>query len=203
MARERGPSLKKCRAVGMILPGITTKTTLERSYPPGVHGNRRRGKASDFKVRLIEKQKLRWHYGVLEKQFRSYVVEASRMRGPTGENLVQLLERRLDNIVWRLGLAPTIPAARQLVTHRHILVDGKRIDRANFQVSPGQEITVRKVERSFIQEALERSTTRARPDYLEFDPAKASGRMVTMPTKDALPFECNTQSIVEFYSQTL
>ena len=116
MARQRGPRLKKCRAVGVILPGLTTKTALDRPYPPGAHGARRRGKMSDYKVRLIEKQKMRWHYGLLEKQFRRYVRRANNMRGPSGANLVRLLESRLDSIVWRMGLAPTIPAARQLVT---------------------------------------------------------------------------------------
>jgi small subunit ribosomal protein S4 len=205
MARERGPRLKKCRAVGIILPGLTTKTALDRPYPPGVHGARRRGKQSDYKVRLIEKQKLRWHYGILEKQFRSYVRRANRLRGPSGNNLVRILECRLDNIVWRLGLAPTMPAARQLVSHRHIVVDGTRVDRPSFQVKPGMEIKVleRSLSRSFIQEALERATTRVRPDYLEFDPAKATGRMVALPGVEDLPFPCNTQAIIEFYSQTL
>jgi small subunit ribosomal protein S4 len=205
MAREHGPRLKKCRAVGMILPGLTTTPTLDRPYPPGEHGAHRRGKSSDYKVRLVEKQKMRWHYGLLEAQFRRYVRKASTMRGPSGSNLVQLLERRLDNVVWRLGLAPTIPGARQLVTHRHITVDGHRVDRPSFLVSPGMEIAVieRSRTRSFIQEALERSTTRLRPDYLDFDPAKATGKMVALPGVDHLPFPCNTQSIIEFYSQKL
>ncbi len=205
MARERGPRLKKCRSVGIILPGLTTKTALDRPYPPGVHGARRRGKQSDYKVRLLEKQKMRWHYGVLEKQFRGYVRRANRMRGPSGANLVQVLECRLDNIVWRLGLAPTIPAARQLVVHRHITVDGTRVDRPSFQVKPGMEIAVLEgsKDRKFIQEALDRATTRVRPDFLEFDPAKAAGRMVALPGSDDLPFVCNTQAIIEFYSQTL
>jgi len=205
MARERGPRLKKCRTVGIILPGLTTKTALDRPYPPGVHGARRRGKQSDYKGRLLEKQKLRWHYGVLEKQFRGYVRRANRMRGPSGVNLVQVLECRLDNIVWRLGLAPTIPAARQLVSHRHITVDGRRVDRPSFQVKPGMSVAVYEPskDRSFVQEALERATTRVRPDFLEFDPAKATGRMVALPSAEDLPFPCNTQAIIEFYSQTL
>lgn len=205
MARERGPRLKKCRSVGIILPGLTTKTALDRPYPPGVHGARRRGKQSDYKVRLLEKQKLRWHYGILEQQFRRYVRRANRMRGPSGSNLVQILESRLDNIVWRLGLAPTIPAARQLVVHRHITVDGRRVDRPSFQVKPGMEVAVLETSRSrsFVQEALDRATTRVRPDFLEFDPAKATGRMVALPGAGDLPFVCNTQAIIEFYSQTL
>ena len=205
MARYRGPRLKKCRAVGTVLPGLTTVSDLERPTPPGVHGQMRRRKPSDYKVRLIEKQKLRWHFGVLEKQFRRYVTEASRLKGPTGRVLVTLLESRLDNVVWRLGLAPTIPAARQMVVHGHILINGKRVDRPSYFVKPGMEIGVREKSKtkSFIQENLERSAAGVRPQYLEFDPAKAAGTMTQAPELEDLPFECNLQAIVEFYSQTL
>jgi small subunit ribosomal protein S4 len=205
MARYTGPRLKKCRALGVVLPGLTTASTLDRPYPPGQHGMRRRRKDSDYKLRLIEKQKLRFHYGVLEKQFQLYVTKASRLKGPTGEVLAQLLESRLDNIVWRLGLAATIPAARQLVVHGHILIDGKRVDRPSYSVKPGQSIAVREKSKnkSFIQEALEQSTARVRPAYLEFDPAKAQGSMVTPPAKADVPFDCNTQAVIEFYSQKL
>jgi small subunit ribosomal protein S4 len=197
--------MKKCRQAGIILPGITTKATLERPYPPGEHGARRRGKQSEYKIRLMEKQKMRWHYGILEKQFRRYVRRANRMRGPSGDNLVQILERRLDNIVWRLGLAPTLPAARQMVVHRHIVVDARRVDRPSYQVAPGEMVSVIETirQRTFMQEALERSTTRMRPTYLDFDPAKAAGKMISLPTQADLPFACNMQSIIEFYSQAL
>ncbi len=205
MARYRGPRLKKCRTVGTILPGLTTATTLDRPYPPGAHGARRRSKNSDFKVRLLEKQKLRIHFGIFEKQFRRYVRRASRMKGPTGNNLLQILEQRLDNIVWRLGLAPTIPAARQLVVHRHITVNGRRVDRPSFLVKPGDVVSVYEPKRNkpFIQEALERSTSRPRPSYLDFDPAKAEGKMLSLPTPEEFPFPCNTQAIIEFYSQSM
>ena len=205
MARYRGPRLRRCRAVGTVLPGITTAAILQRPYPPGQHGGRRRRKSSDYKVRLIEKQKVRWHYGLLEKQFVRYVKEASRLAGPTGDNLIRLLEQRLDNVVWRLGLAPTIPAARQMVVHRHIEVDGQRVDRPSFQVKLGQTVCVREKSRSktFVQAFLERSTSRVVPEHLEFDPAKAEGKMVALPSSDCLPFEGNPQAIVEFYSQTL
>jgi len=205
MARYRGPRLKKCRTVGTVLPGLTTAATLDRPYGPGVHGQRRRGKPSDFKTRLVEKQKLRWHYGVLEKQFQRYVKEASRRKGATGRVLVTLLESRLDNVCWRLGLAPTIPAARQLVVHGHVTVNGKRVDRPSFSVKVGSEIAVREKSRSkgFIQENLERSASLNRPQYLEFDPAKATGTMTQAPELADLPFDCNLQAIVEFYSQKL
>ena len=205
MARYSGPRLKRCRSLGTILPGLTTSATLERPYPPGMHGARRRKKDSDYKVRLIEKQKLRFHFGVLERQFQRYVAEASRLRGPTGDLLILLLESRLDNVVWRLGLAATIPAARQLVVHGHIHVNGSRVDRPSFRVKPGDEVSVREKSRtkSFIQEALEASTARVRPAYLEFDPAKATGKMVVAPGRADLPFDANTQAVVEFYSQKL
>lgn len=205
MARYSGPRLKVCRSLGIILPGLTTKATLERPFPPGQHGMRRRGKTSDYKLRLVEKQKLRYHFGLLERQFRRYVADASRLRGPTGQNLVMLLESRLDNVVWRLGLAPTIPAARQLVVHGHINVSGRRVDRPSFQVRTGQEVSIGEKSRAkpFIQEALEASASRVCPSYLEFDPAKATGRMVTTPMREDLPFEVNTQAVVEYYSQQL
>ena len=205
MARYRGPRLKKCRAVGTVLPGLTTAGALERPYPPGVHGQRRRGKPSDYKTRLAEKQKVRWHYGVLEKQFRRYVREASRRKGPTGRILVTLLESRLDNVVWRLGLAATIPAARQMVVHGHITVNGKRVDRPSFAVKPNQVVGVREATKTkpWMVERLEASTGRVRPGYLEFDPAKGEGVFTTEPQLEDLPFPVNMQAIVEFYSQTL
>lgn len=205
MARYRGPRLKVCRALGTVLPGLTTAATLDRPYPPGMHGMRRRGKLSDYKLRLMEKQKLRMHFGVLEKQFRRYVADAARRKGPTGRNLVSALESRLDNIVWRLGLAPTMPAARQLVVHGHILVDGHRVDRPSYSVKVGQVVSVREksLPKEFIQNALAASTSRIRPPYLEFDPAKATGKMISAPEAEDLPFDCNTQSIIEFYSQSL
>ncbi len=205
MARYIGPRIKVCRRLGVILPGLTTDATLERPYPPGVHGMRRRGKVKDYQIRLAEKQKLRFHFGVLERQFKRYVSKAARLRGPTGANLITLLESRLDNVVWRMGLAPTIPAARQMVVHGHILVDGKRVDRPSFQVTNGTEVSVREKSRakSFIQENIERGTVQVRPGYLEFDPAKFTGKMVSSPVREDLPFEVNTQAVVEFYSQQL
>ena len=205
MARYRGPRLKKCRAVGMVLPGLTTAPTLDRPFPPGEHGTRRRSKPSDFKIRLIEKQNARWHYGILERQFQRYVKRASQMRGNAGENLLHLLESRLDNLVWRLGLARTIPAARQMIVHRHITVNGKRVDRPSFQVSAGDEIAVREKSRtkSFITETVEQAAGLPRPSWLEFDPAKTTGKLTSTPDRHDLPFELNEAAIIEFYSQKL
>ena len=203
MARYRGPRIKVCRALGTVIPGLTNKAALDRPYKPGQHGLRRGAKASDFKERLMEKQKLRYHYGVLEKQFRRYIAEANRLTGATGNNLIFLLESRLDNVVWRLGLAPTIPAARQMVVHGHVLVNGKRVDRPSYKVVLNNEITIREKSKSkpFMQENLEKSTSRVRPGYLEFDPAKATGKVITRPTRDDLPFAVDLQKIIEYYSQ--
>ncbi|MAY80609.1 MAG: 30S ribosomal protein S4 [Deltaproteobacteria bacterium] len=205
MARYRGPRIKVCRALGTVIPGLTTVATLDRPYPPGEHGTRRRGKLSDYKIRLMEKQKLRFHYGVLEKQFKRYVSEAVRRKGPTGQNLMTMLESRLDNLVWRMGLAPTIPAARQMVVHGHILIDGKRADRPSIQVKPGSEIAVcaKSQQKAFIQERLADSASRVRPSFLEFDPAKASGKLVIAPDPAEVPLEVNTQAVIEYYSQQL
>ncbi len=205
MARYRGPRVKICRALETILPGLTTIAELRRPFPPGQHGARRRMKRSDYKERLREKQKLRYHFGVLERQFKRYVTEAARQKGPTGANLLTLLESRLDNVVWRLGLARTIPAARQLVVHGHIYVNGRRVDRPSFQLKIGDEISVsqKSVAKEFIQVALAESATRLRPQYLEFDPAKATGKMVTRPEASDVPFDINTQQVIEYYSQQL
>lgn len=205
MARYRGPRLKKCRTVGTVLPGLTTAPTLNRPFPPGEHGTKRRSKPSDYKIRLVEKQKARWHYGILESQFQRYVREASRMRGASGQNLVFLLESRLDNLVWRLGLARTITHARQLVVHGHILVDGGRVDRPSFHVRAGSEIAVRERSRAkpFVAEILEQSATSLKPSWLEFDPAKATGKLLMPPERSDLPFELNENAIIEFYSQKL
>jgi len=191
--------------VGTVLPGLTTRATLDRPFPPGEHGAKRRRKPSEFKIRLLEKQKARFHFGVLEKQFQRYVVRASRMKGPSGINLVNLLQARLDNIVWRMGLSVTIPAARQLVVHGHIQVNGRRVDRPSFHVKAGDEVSVR--ERSsnkpFLEEVLAHTTSMPRPSWLEFDPAKKLGKLITAPDRADLPFELNEQAIIEFYSQKL
>lgn len=205
MARYRGPRLKRCRAVGTVLPGLTTARDLDRPFPPGEHGTKRRPKASDYKIRLLEKQKARWHYGILEKQFQRYVKRASRMKGAAGLNLVHLLESRLDNIVWRLGLARTIPQARQIVVHGHVMVDNHRVDRPSFHVRPGMEVSIRERSRTkpFMTEILELSASVPRPSWLEFDPAKAAGKLGMAPDRADLPFELSENAIIEFYSQKL
>lgn len=206
MARYRGPRLKICRALGVDLPGLTTKIRKEhRQHPPGVHGAGRRGKPSDYKIRLQEKQKLRFHFGVGEKQFRKYMTEAARRKGPTGENLITLLERRLDNVIWRLGFAPTIPAARQMVVHGHIRLNGHKVDRPSYQIKDGMTIQIREksLQTDFIRSRLEEATHRNPPDYMERDLETASGKMTQPPTRNDLPFDVDLQQVVEYYSQML
>ncbi len=204
MARYRGPRIKVCRSLGIILPGLTTKSTLVRPYPPGMHGARRRTRRSDYKDRLSEKQKLRFHFGVLEKQFKRYVAEAARQKGPTGANLLSLLESRLDNIVWRLGLARTIPAARQLVVHGHIYVNGTRVDRPSFRVKPGHEISVRPKSRklAIVNDSVSNPSLRL-AGYLSFDNKTLTGRMEALPTREDIPFDVDEQLVVEYYSPRL
>ena len=205
MARYRGPRLKKCRAVGIVLPGLTTVATLERPFPPGEHGMERKRKPSDYKVRLIEKQKCRWHFGILEGKFQRYVKKASAQRGPTGKNLLLMLQSRLDNIVWRMGLARTIPQARQLIVHRHIEINGKRVDRPSFQVSAGDVISVREKSRTkpFVVETIAATAGFVRPEWLDWDATKATGKLISAPNRMDLPFELNENAIVEFYSQKI
>jgi small subunit ribosomal protein S4 len=191
--------------VGTVLPGLTTTPTLDRPYPPGEHGTGRRKKPSDYKVRLIEKQKARFHFGILEKQFQRYVKRASQLKGPSGLLLVQLLQSRLDSIVFRMGLAKTIPAARQLVVHGHIKVDGHRVDRPSFSVKAGSEIAVaeKSLNKPFMQTTIAESAGTIRPAWLEFDPAKGLGKLITAPERTDLPFDLNEAAIIEFYSQKL
>ena len=204
MARYRGPRVKICRALGVALPGLTNRTS-NKKHPPGVHGAGRHGKPSDYKIRLQEKQKLRFHFGVVEKQFRSYMTEAARRKGPTGTNLISLLESRLDNVIWRLGFAPTIPAARQMVVHGHITLNGHKVDRPSYQVKVGMTIQVREKSRNtdFGRARLEEATHRNPPEYLERDLASASGKMIQLPTPNDLPFDVDLQQVVEYYSQML
>jgi len=197
--------VRVCRALGTILPGLTTTAVLQRPYAPGQHGAARKGKPSDFKIRLIEKQKARYHFGILEKQFRRYVTSASKLKGPAGANLILLLESRLDNLVWRIGVARTIVQARQLVVHGHIFVNGKRVDRPSFHVKAGSTIALseRSKTKPFFNAAIEESISRSRPAWLEWDASKAIGRLVSPPDRADLPVDLHENAIIEFYSQKL
>ncbi|MDQ0161047.1 30S ribosomal protein S4 [Bacillus alveayuensis] len=200
MARYTGPSWKISRRLGISLSG-TGKELEKRPYAPGQHGPGQRKKLSEYGLQLQEKQKLRHMYGVNERQFRNTFVKAGKMAGKHGENFMILLESRLDNLVYRLGLARTRRQARQLVNHGHILVDGSRVDIPSYQVKPGQTISVREKSRNLqiIKEAVEANNFV--PEYLTFDAEKLEGTYNRLPERSELPAEINEALIVEFYSR--
>ncbi|WP_462411298.1 30S ribosomal protein S4 [Neobacillus sp. Marseille-QA0830] len=200
MARYTGPSWKLSRRLGISLSG-TGKELEKRPYAPGQHGPNQRKKLSEYGLQLQEKQKLRHMYGVNERQFRNLFVKAGKMTGVLGENFMILLESRLDNLVYRLGLARTRRAARQLVNHGHIVVDGARVDIPSYRVSPGQTISVREKSRNLdvVKEAIE--VNNFVPDYLTFDADKLEGTFTRLPERSELPAEINETLIVEFYSR--
>jgi len=173
-----------------------------RPYPPGQHGQMRR-KKTEYALLLREKQKLKRIYGVLEKQFRRYFEEAERQKGVTGENLLILLERRLDNVVYRMGFANSRNQARQLVRHGHVLVNGKKVDIPSYLVDVGDEIAIREKSREipFIKEAMESVSRRGIPSWLEVDPNNFKGRVKDLPTREESAIPVQEQLIVEFYSK--
>jgi small subunit ribosomal protein S4 len=191
------------RALGVQLPGLSSKSHERRPYPPGQHGQARR-KVSEYGLRLLEKQKLSRNYGVSERQLRGLVVQARSADGPTGERLLELLERRLDNVVFRAGFARTIPAARQLVNHGHILVDGRKVDRASYSVGANQVISLR--ERSRELPPVVGALQAARPfetSWLDVNATDRSAKLVQLPDAASVPFPIAVQLVVEFYSQRL
>ncbi|HLU21473.1 30S ribosomal protein S4 [Lederbergia graminis] len=200
MSRYTGPSWKISRRLGISLSG-TGKELEKRPYAPGQHGPNQRKKQSEYGLQLQEKQKLRHMYGVNERQFLNTFVRAGKMKGKHGENFMILLEQRLDNIVYRLGLARTRRQARQLVNHGHILVDGSRVDIPSYKVVPGQTISVREKSRnlSIIKESVE--ATNFVPEYVSFDAEKLEGSLTRLPERSELPSEINESFIVEFYSR--
>jgi small subunit ribosomal protein S4 len=204
MSRYSGPRVKILRRLGQQLPGLTRKTAERRPYAPGQHGQNRRRKASDYRVRLEEKQKLRFNYGLGERQLRRYMEAASRSKGDTGLRLLQLLEARLDSFVFRAGFAPTIPAARQLVNHGHFLVNGRKVDIASYQVVPGEVITLRERSKKvvFITTSLANPSL-ARPSYLDYEADKLQATMKSLPAREDIPLEIQENLIVEFYSQMI
>ena len=200
MARYTGPSWKISRRLGISLSG-TGKELERRPYAPGQHGPNQRKKLSEYGLQLQEKQKLRQMYGVTERQFKNTFNRAGRMQGKHGEVFMVLLEQRLDNLVYRLGLARTRRQARQLVNHGHIIVDGRRVDIPSYQVAPGQTITVREKSRNLdiIKESVE--ATNFIPEYVTFDTEKLEGTFTRLPERSELPAEVNEAFIVEFYSR--
>ncbi|WP_209329877.1 30S ribosomal protein S4 [Lunatimonas salinarum] len=201
MARYRGPKAKIARKFGEPIEG-QSKVLQKKNYPPGQHGRGRRKKQSEYAIQLMEKQKAKYIYGILERQFAKMFDIASRKKGVTGENLLQLLESRLDNTVYRLGIAPTRRAARQLVSHKHILVNGELVNIPSFTLKPGDIVGVR--ERSKSLEAITNSLT-GRPanrfPWLEWEASSLSGKFVSIPVREDIPENIKEQLIVELYSK--
>jgi small subunit ribosomal protein S4 len=199
--QKLGPKHRICRRVGAAVCGRPNCAVNKRPYPPGQHGQGRR-RLSEFHLRLLEKQKLRSMYGVQEKQFRKYFANASRTKGVTGEELIRLLETRLDSLVLRLGFAQTTRQARQLVSHGHVLLDGKRLNVPSAAVRPGQTIACSSSARNFlsVREALE--VTPDPPEYMARDKDQASGSLLRWPERHEvpLPVEVDERLIVELMS---
>ncbi len=201
MARYTGPKTKIARRFGEPIFG-PDKTLQRRNFPPGQHGANKRRKTSEYGTQLREKQKAKYTYGVLEKQFANLFDKASRMKGITGEILLQLLESRLDNVVYRLGIAPTRAAARQLVLHRHITVDGKTVGIPSYSVAPGQIIGVRERSKSLevIADALA-GFNHSKYPWIEWDEAQKAGKFLHVPERADIPENIKEQLIVELYSK--
>lgn len=209
MARYREAVCRLCRRENtkLFLKGrrcLSDKCAIEkRNFAPGQHGKARRPKLVGYGLQLREKQKVRRFYGILEDQFRSYFEKAARMRGVTGENLLVLLERRLDNVAYRLGLASSRAQARQLVRHGHLEVGGHKVDIPAFPVAPGQEIAVREKSRKLpsLAQALDLTGNKAVPPWLEFNRETLKGRMISLPKREDVNFPIQEQMIVELYSK--
>jgi small subunit ribosomal protein S4 len=209
MARNTGPVCKMCRREGqkLYLKGercYGPKCSFERKeYAPGQHGQGRRRKASEYGIQLREKQKIRRIYGVLESQFRNYYEKATGLKGITGENLLNLLECRLDNVVYRIGFAPSLTAARQLVRHRHFTVNGRVVDIPSYSVKPDELIKVKDSSKrlAVIHDSLRRVKEGKLAPYLELDKAKLEGKLTQLPAREDIPIDVNEQAVVELYSK--
>ena len=200
MARYTGPVYKKSRRLGFSILE-NGRELAKRPYAPGAHGNDKRRKSSEYGVQLAEKQKIRLMYGLNEKQFHKLFDKAQNMKGTAGHNLLFLLESRLDNLVYRMGMAKTRRAARQVVNHGHIPVNGKKVDIPSYIVKPGDVIAVKEnsLEHPAIKEAVE--TCLSRPAFVEFDPKKMTGKYLRLPDRGELNQEVNETLIVEYYNR--
>lgn len=204
MSRYTQARVRRVRQLGTSLPGLTARSAERRPYPPGQHGQMRKGKPSEYALRLKEKQKLLFNYGLTEKQLRRIVSEAKRTKGNTGDTILQLLERRLDNAVFRAGYARTIPGARQLVSHGHILVDGKKVDIPSYRVKAGQTIAVVEKTRSNVQVAASvAGPSLERPGWLTYDDNAKVTKVHTLPDADSVPVDVVASLVVEYYAQRL
>lgn len=203
MGRYIGPRCKICRSLGYSVCGSAHCALLKRGNRPGMHptGGTR---LSNYKKRLIEKQKLRFSYWLSEKQFRNYLEKAMRQPGVAGENLLRLLERRLDNLVYRMGFAATRLAARQMVVHGHIMVNNRKTSAPSYQAKAGDTISIRKEgsrDAALAQEELERSASRPKISYIEVDKTNLQGKLISIPQRDEIPMDLDENLVVEYYAK--
>jgi len=202
MARYTGPRTRISRRFGVPIFG-PSKYLERRNYGPGVHGPKSRRKVTDYALGLLEKQKLRYYYGLMERQFRNVYERALKRRGVTGETMLQILETRLDNVVYHLGFANTRPAARQMVSHGHVKVNGRKVNVPSYALKVNDAIEVRdsNVARQMASKNLEIATSRAVPDWLSLNREAFKGGVVRVPTRDEIQPIANEQAVVEFYSR--
>ncbi len=198
MARYTGPKVKLSRRIGLAIADIPKHTAKRQLTAPGMHGFRGR-RLRDYGLRLNEKQKVRHYYSVLEKQFRRYLAEAQRLSGNTGDNLLRLLELRLDNAVRRTGVVRTVWAARQMVAHGHVRVNGKKVDRPSYALKVGDVVTFKEKVHSLIRDNMESIVGHIVPEWIDMNPGELSARIVAEPAPDQVPLEVNPNLIVEFY----
>ena len=200
MSRYTGPRVRVMRALGMNLPGLSAKTMEKRPHPPGQHVSRVKRKVSLYAQRLREKQKLRFHYGLTERQLATLAWMAARAKAPVGTALAQLLERRIDNIVFRAGFARTIPAARQLVCHGHVAVNDRVLDIPSARLRRGDLVSVRAGAIPAVRLQQAKGATLERPDWLEINDEACTARLMVLPDQAAIPFPIEMGLVVEFYS---
>lgn len=202
MSRFTGPRLKVMRALGIDLPGLSRKTIEARPTPPGQHGNKAsRKRRSDFGVKLLEKQKIRFNYGLTETQMRRLILDARKGKEPTGERLLQLLERRMDNVVFRAGFAPTVIAARQLVNHGHLMLNGKPANIPSIRLNVGDEITIKAKSKNIpmVVDTIKQPSLE-RPEWLAWEADKQVAKVAHLPAMTDVPFPVDVQLVVEYYA---
>jgi small subunit ribosomal protein S4 len=203
MARFRGSITKVSRRLGVALTPKAEKYLERRPFPPGQHGQSRKGKVSEYALQLREKQKMKYIYGILEKQFRNYFMKAASQRGVTGDNLVKLLERRFDNIVFRSGFAPSRSGARQLVTHGHLLINGKKVNIPSYLVAPGDLIEFRQRSKNMgaVTDSLNKAPESRIPTWIQVDKANQKAVFLSVPEREEIQEPYNEQLVVELYSK--
>jgi small subunit ribosomal protein S4 len=202
MSRFIGPRIKVMRALAVDLPGLSRKTIETRPTPPGQHGNKAaRKRRSDFGVKLLEKQKIRFNYGLTETQMRRLILDARKGKEPTGARLLQLLERRLDNVVFRAGFAPTVIAARQLVSHGHLMLNGKHANIPSIRLNVGDEVTIKAKSKNIpmVIETIKQPVL-TRPEWLDWNEATHIVKMAHLPAMEDVPFPVDVQQVVEYYA---